>query len=104
MPGQLPPLVWRRLRLPREIPWSCFSILPQVTLATNVTVCIILMQALMTTNRRTPLDQFLRQTLPEATRADAAELLDALWKELAVKQEQQSGTANCMMSAARHSV
>jgi len=36
----------------------------------------------MTANKRTPVEQYARQTLAEATRADAAQLLDALWAEL----------------------
>ena len=50
------------------------------------------MQALMTRNKRTPLDSFARQTLSIAIRADPAQLLDALWTELASSQERQSGT------------
>jgi hypothetical protein len=49
-------------------------------------------QALMTTNKRTPLEHFARQTLSEAIRADAAQLLDAFWTEMDLKQEHQSGT------------
>lgn len=45
----------------------------------------------MTANKRTPVAQYVRQTQPEAVRADAAQLMDALWAELTSHTEQQSG-------------
>ena len=58
-------------------------------------------QALMSMNKRTPLDQFVRQTLSEATRADAADSLDALWTQLALQREQQSGMPCRLPSSSR---
>ena len=45
----------------------------------------------MTANKRTPVEHYERQTLPEATRADVVQLLDMLWRELESHAEQHAG-------------